>query len=189
MKKKLQTVGEAMREVFRRPHNIGVALLTGFAVIFIAVWLSNRQLLGFVLFSGTFSLKAKIAILIKSLGGIMTNFSSMSRFVTVSIAILFGINTAMTAHYLRARIAMEKSMGVGFFGAAVGMFGIGCASCGSALLTVLFGTAFTASVIGILPFKGLEFGLLGIATLLLSLYLTSKKVVAPLVCDVSKKSP
>lgn len=182
MSKILVIISDGMGAVFRRPHNVAIAILTAITVLFAAVWLSNRELLGFVLFSETFSFSSKVMILLKSFGGLMTNFTAASRTVTVLIAALFGINIAMTVHYLRTRIALERSMGTSFAGALVGMFGVGCASCGSALLSVFFGTAFTASVVGALPFRGLEFGLLGVATLVLSLYLTSKKIIAPSVC-------
>lgn len=86
--------------------------------------------------------------------------------------------------YLRRRISLEKNTGVGWIGMILGFLGVGCTSCGSLVLSSIFGLAATASFIGILPFRGLEFGILGALLLLFSTYLIVKKIQNPLLCQV-----
>ena len=184
MKGRLKIMNDGLAAVFRRPANVLVALGTSFFALFVALWLSNWELLKFIFFNGTFSLGSKIMILITSLGGIVTNFKAPSRVVTLSVIILLGINMAMFLHYMKIRIKADKASGAGLAGTLLGMLGVGCAACGSVVLSSIFGTVFTAGVVGILPLDGLEFGLMGIVFLTLSIYLTSKKIVDPEVCKL-----
>ena len=73
----------------------------------------------------------------------------------------------------------------GVIGIIVGFLGVGCASCGSLILSSIFGLSVTASFIGFLPFKGLELGILGIVILLISIYLVAKKIQDPLMCKIN----
>lgn len=60
----------------------------------------------------------------------------------------------------------------------VGLLGIGCDACGLVILSSIFGLSATAGFIGILSLAGLEFGLLGIIILTISIYLVAKKSVS-----------
>lgn len=114
------------------------------------------------------------------------NSTFFSRTIAIVISVLSGINLAMFVFYIKRRIKLYKSSGLGFLAALVGLLGIGCASCGSVLITSIFGFGATA-FLGFLPFHGLEIGFLGIAFLLLSIYLLADKISNPLVCASKKK--
>jgi len=79
---------------------------------------------------------------------------------------------------------MERSAGTSLVGMITGLLGVGCASCGSVILSSVFGVGATAGFIGVLPLRGSEFGLLGVALLLWANYSIALKVQQPLICSV-----
>ena len=72
--------------------------------------------------------------------------------------------------------------GTGFLGTVAGVFGVGCTSCGSVLLSIIFGVGTASTLLGILPFQGVEIGFIGVLLQLLSVYLISHKLQQPMVC-------
>jgi len=78
-------------------------------------------------------------------------------------------------------------MGMSALGVATSMLGVGCASCGSVVLTSFIGFGSATAVLGFLPFRGQEFGFLGIGILLFAISLTIRKINQPFVCEVKKK--
>ena len=75
-------------------------------------------------------------------------------------------------------------MGISFVGIASSLLGVGCASCGSVVLTSFIGLSSATTVLGVLPFRGQEFGLLGIIILLIAIGFTLKKINQPFICKV-----
>jgi len=90
----------------------------------------------------------------------------------------------MFIFYLKTRITLEKSSGLGLLGIISGLLGVGCASCGSVVLSTLIGVSLTTGIVDFLPLNGLEFGILGMIIVILSIYLLSKKILNPLICKV-----
>jgi len=82
---------------------------------------------------------------------------------------------------------IQQEMGVSLVGVATSLLGVGCASCGSVVLTSLIGFGSATTVLGVLPFRGQEFGIVGIAILLITIGFTFKKINQPFVCEVKKK--
>ena len=153
-------------------------------------------------------LTAKLKVAITLLGGIGTNFSFLSAGYTIAIAALFGINFAMIVYFLKrtrlrqgfgrtppeplatergqARVGLgRQNLAAGVGGIASGALGIGCAACGSFILTTALSSFGAASALAILPLRGGEFGILSVVLLALSLVLISKKIAAPLICKPS----
>ncbi|HBE90314.1 MAG TPA: hypothetical protein DDW41_03845 [Candidatus Andersenbacteria bacterium] len=133
------------------------------------------------------SLTQKLDLPISLLGSIVTNFTLLSASYTIAIAILFGINVAMFVYFLRRRVDEVKQAGVatGLFGITSGVIGMGCAACGSFLLTSLLSFVGASGILAFLPLNGGEFGILGVALLGTSLYMTAKKIQNPAVCKIT----
>lgn len=151
----------------------------------LAVWLPNLGLIiKLVLSDAPFSFK--VGLPLSLLGSISTNFTFLSAFYTVAIAVLFGMNIAMAIFFLRRRIAVIKQSGLttGILGVASGILGVGCAACGSFILTTLFTWLGVGAVISSLPFAGREFGILGVILLAISVSLTAKQIQDPLICKI-----
>lgn len=69
---------------------------------------------------------------------------------------------SLLIYYFQKRFRLEKTAGMSTVGMLSGLLGVGCASCGSVIISSLIGFGATASVIGVLPLRGQEFGLLGV---------------------------
>ncbi|OGZ61172.1 MAG: hypothetical protein A2919_01050 [Candidatus Spechtbacteria bacterium RIFCSPLOWO2_01_FULL_43_12] len=86
----------------------------------------------------------------------------------------------------RATVIADKKKNVlGMLGGSVlGILGIGCGACGSLILTPLAISIGATGFLAVLPFGGSEFGFLGIALFMFSMYSLSKKINDPLICPV-----
>ncbi|PLX24512.1 hypothetical protein C0580_05030 [Candidatus Parcubacteria bacterium] len=119
-------------------------------------------------------------------GFFIANSTVWTLSMTILISILSGINFSMLIFYLKRRISKEKKFGVGFGGMLIGLLGVGCASCGSIILSSIFGFTAATGFLGILPFKGFELGIVGVVLLALSIYFLSRKIENPLLCKIEQ---
>jgi hypothetical protein len=120
---------------------------------------------------------------------LMFLFSVKSSFLTTGIILSFfgsllgalNITFAYVYFKLRAEVLMKHHVysGAGMF---VAFLGIGCAACGSALLTVMLGMFGLTSILGFLPYQGAELGVIGLVILTVTTLALAKKVVSPKVC-------
>lgn len=172
--------------VFRRPIYLLTAAAIAAAVFVFAVWLPNFPLIATVLTQEGVTPVAKLAFLVSLMSSITTNFTVVSASYTIAIAILFGVNTALLLYYVR-RVQVGGSRFGGAGGASLGglvsgILGIGCAACGTFILSSLLVLIGAGGVLSYLPFGGEEFGFIGVALLLYAGYALIKKIEAPLVC-------
>ena len=174
--------------IFANPVYISIAMFIAWVVFTFAVLLPNIPLIGVVLFADTASAIEKVHFLFSLYGSIGTNFTLVSAASTFIIAVLFGINVTLLLYYIqvvRGATSNVRSTGVaGISGLVSGVLGIGCAACGTFVLTSVL-TLFGASgIIAYLPFGGVEFGFIGIGLLLYSTYSLIRKINSPLVCRI-----
>lgn len=177
----------ALREVFGRLSYIFLAIGVSCVFFAFAVWLPNLRLIAHTLLQVGVAINTKLALLLNLLQGIGTNFTIFSAITTVIIAILFGINIAMIAYFVKKRRAADmQSSGVfaGIGGIGSGIVGIGCAACGSLVLSAILPVVVAAGVIALLPFKGREFSIISIGLIFTSIVLMGRKITKPPVCDV-----
>ena len=170
--------------IIQQPKYLLVIAIVTLTVIALAAWLPNIHLITKTMTSKTMTVWQKTNLVTSLLGSIQTNFSPLSRTVTIISATLTGIQTSLLIYYLRQTIMVQREMGVSLLGVATSLLGVGCASCGSVVLTSLIGLSSASTVLGILPFRGQEFGFLGIAILLMAISYTMKKINQPYLCKV-----
>lgn len=171
-----------MKTVFKKPAYLLLSTLTAFLILALSIWLPNLSFVKNVLLSEDFLYSQKINILIISLGALKTNFTPASRTLTIVSALLSGINFSLLIFYFK-RLKNAKIFGSGLGGTISTVLGSGCASCGSVILTSLFGVTTTVSLIYTLPLRGNEFSLAGITILVLSIFLLTKKINKPISCQ------
>lgn len=171
-------------KILRRPEYIFISICVAIVLLMFAAWLPNLHLVNKTIASETLTLRQKTDLLTALLGSLETNFTPLSRTLTVISAALTGIQTSLLIYYVRQTLRIQTEMGVSFIGIITSLFGIGCASCGSVLLTSMIGLGTATAVISILPFRGQEFGFLGIAILLSAIAFTVKKINQPLKCRI-----
>lgn len=175
---------QALQKVFRKPAYILLALTTSAVIFAFAVWFPNIPLIVEVMGHSGIPLTQKFDLPISLLGSIITNFTPLSASYTIVIAVLFGTNLAMIIYFLRRKIIEVKHTGIatGFFGLTSGVVGMGCAACGSFLLTSTFSLFGASGILAFLPLSGGEFGILGVILLAVSLHAIAKQIQNPAVC-------
>lgn len=164
--------------------SLGIAV----GVVVAIIWLPNVSLISSTVTSSSLTLVEKIRLLIALLGAFQTNFTLLSRLFMVTIAALTGVQVALLTFYIRQTAKLQKDIGVSFLGTIASLFGIGCLSCGSVLLTTLVGLSTTYELLRFLPFQGLEFSVIGIGILLFAMKQTIHRINQPGVCDLPKRS-
>jgi len=153
-------------------------------IVVFSAWLPNLHLVTTAVVSHTLTFPQKTKLLLSLFGSLQTNFTLPSLFITFMTAILSGMQVSLLAYYLGKRAKAQKAMGMSFVGVISSMLGIGCASCGSVVLTSLFGLGSAATVLAILPFKGQEFGFIGVGLLLFANIWLVRKIEQPSVCEI-----
>lgn len=180
-----------LKRVFRHVRYIVGASGVAFMVLSAALLLPNYDTLVQVLFSGTARLSIKISFVLSLYGSLLTNFTVFSALYLILISILFGINIALLTFYIRRR--QEKSHNTTAHLASVGgmisaVLGIGCAACGSVVLTAVLSLFGASGLLLLLPFHGVEFGVFGLILLLISIRYLIKRVNDPLVCPMKLRT-
>lgn len=175
-----------MSTVLRNYQYVLLAIIVGLSVLGFAILLPNLQLISLVFRDSSVSLADKLGLLVGLLGSITTNFMLVSALTTVAISLLVGVNVALVLYlYRRKRSGLNKGgVAVSTFGAIVGIFGVGCAACGSLILTGLLSAVGGVGVLALLPFKGQELGIVGVVALLYATYFLVQKIIRPITCEI-----
>lgn len=161
-----------------------ISVSVSIGVFALAVWLPNLPLIAIVWGNSATPLWGKVALPLTLLSAITTNFTLLSASYTVLIAVLAGVNTALVIELIRARRIQAGGIMTGVSGVVAGALGLGCAACGSLILTALLGTTAGIGALAFLPFGGSEFGILGIGLLAYSTYLLVRQINKT-TCDIT----
>ncbi len=181
----LKIIKSALKKVFSNRSYIILASTIAIVVFALAVWLPNFKLIIIIATSSSVSFMEAIAVIFGLFLSIGTNFTIVSASYTITIAILFGINIALLKYYVLSRKGSFGGKGgaMGIGGLISGVFGIGCAACGTFLLTSALALFGAAGAVAFLPFGGEEFGFLGVFLIGYATYWTAKKIEEPVVCE------
>lgn len=177
-----------LRRVFRHGRYVVVALVvtlgTFSAVLLVPQWATLWQ----VLISKTIDIEAKLSFLFSLYGTLGTSFSTFSRNVLFITVLLLGVNVALLIYYVRRQqnSYVDKTAHVASLGGLVSaLLGIGCAACGSIILSAILSLLGASSLLLLLPFHGAEFAVFGIGLLIFSIAYLIKRINDPLVCPVN----
>lgn len=120
---------------------------------------------------------------VSTLFDISNTFTAGTLILAVLGSFLGGINISLAYTYMRIRgeIIAKSGLysGIGLF---LAFIGIGCAACGTALLSVILGFFGFSAMLNVLPYQGEELGYIGIIFLCIATYTLSQKVSTPAVC-------
>ncbi len=177
--------GGVLKRVFRHPRYVVGALAVSGLVFSAALLLPNWSAIVQVVGSGAISVGDKLLFLFTLYGTLTTNFTLFSALLLTITALFFGVNIALLTFYIRRR--QEASSGTVAHFASLGglvsaMLGIGCAACGSVVLTGLLGLFGAGGLLLLLPFGGVEFGVFGVVLLVVSIRYLIKRITDPIVC-------
>jgi len=99
-----------------------------------------------------------------------TSYGPLTGSVVVLVSLLVGVDVALVAYHVREHRLSAGGSGGSVVGVLLGTLGAGCAACGSAVLAGLLSLVGAAGVLTLLPLDGLEFALLALAALVLSIH-------------------
>lgn len=178
---------QALGRVYQKPRYVMLALGVSMAVFMFVVWFPNIRLIISIIISTDVPFAAKFELPFSLLGSIATNFTFLSASYMIAMAVLLGMYTGMMVYFLKHRIKeVGKEIGrrgavAGSLGIMSGVLGLGCAACGSLFLTSLSFVG-VSGVLALLPFRGSEFGIIGVVLLAFAIYAIAKQIENPLVC-------
>ena len=175
-----------LKKVLLHPKYAALATIVALSLVVFAAWLPNLRLINASLLSSSLTIGQKITLLASLLGSLETNFTTSSRSLLIASAVLMGIQVALATYYIRQTARLQQDMGVSFIAMSLSLLGLGCASCGSVLLATLFGFGAMTNIVRLLPFKGQEFSILGLAILVFATWHTVRKINQPIVCEVRR---
>ena len=182
----------ALAQVFGNGWYVLLAAIIALATFVLTTWLGNLGLVWQIATSQWLPLFNKAKILLALIGSISTNFTVFSAFCAIVVAMLFGLNVAVMTFGFRQRRMMATKSGqvvtaTSLGGLASGLFGIGCAACGTLLLSPALAFLGIGTLVKMLPFGGEEFSALGVGILSLSLLMNAKRIGQPLLCQVTSQ--
>jgi len=162
-------VGRTARLVLSVPTYAVVALLAAGVGLSLFVFSLNLPLVELAL-TGTLPRSARVTILANLYPFVGSAFDPIQGGLLVAVAVLFGVDVAMVTYHLREHGVSLSGGGGSALGAVFGALGAGCAACGSALLIGVLSLFGVSASLLFLPLDGLEFALLALFALLLSMF-------------------
>lgn len=173
----------ALRESFAEPSGYAAAVLGALFVVLLTASLANAKLLRFTFHESEFPLGLKLRTAAEVLWNGRLVFAHEGGWVALPLAALFGLNAALVFRYMRDQVRINHAAGASVAGILIGLLGIGCAACGSVLLSSLLG----AGAIAALPFGGQEFAWLGLVIMAAATMNIAAKIADPVACAIPTK--
>lgn len=162
-------IGRTARLVISIPAYGAVAFLSAILSLSLFVFSQNVDLVTFAV-TGSLPLANRITILLELFPFVGTSFGPITGLALLFVAGLAGVDIAMVLYHVREHGLSARESGGSAVGVALGVLGAGCAACGSAILAGLLSLFGAAGLLTLLPFEGLEFSLLAIVALVLSMH-------------------
>ena len=88
------------------------SILITLLLIAFSAWLPNVHLITKVMTSSTMTVWQKTNLLTSLLGSLQTNFTALSRSLTILSAILTGIQSSLLIYYVRTSMRFQKAMSI-----------------------------------------------------------------------------
>lgn len=159
-----------VRLVLSIPPYAVLAVVYALLALSTFVFVRNLAVLRQVILFGSLPLDDRVQVLVGMYPGFGSAYTLEGTIVLVATGVLVGINLAMVTYHVREhRLSLGGGSG-GVGGVVLGTLGGGCAACGSAVLAGISSMAGASGILIALPLDGLEFALLAIVTLVVSLY-------------------
>jgi hypothetical protein len=143
-----------------------VAALAGLSLFVLSL---NVSLAGFAL-TGDLAPGARLRILVGLYPFVGSAYGPLQGALLVFVSLLLGVDVAMaTYHFREHRVTVEAS-GASAVGVLLATLGAGCAACGVPILLGVLSLLGIPSAALLLPFDGLEFAVLAVVVLTLSIH-------------------
>jgi hypothetical protein len=172
-----------LRLVMSRKDGVSVIILSSSLFLFLLLLSQNGgpALEVFKLNSLNFSRQLSLAT--ATIFDIGNAFTVSTMILATLGSLLAGINLALAYVYMKTRGELLLKSGLySGIGLVLALLGIGCAACGTALLSLVLGFFGFSTMLSVFPYQGQEIGYIGLIFLLIATYFLSRKVSAPNVC-------
>lgn len=163
MKHYLTIVYTALQEVYAKKRYLLFSTITFFFIFSFNVTINNYKLL-FAEFSGSLFLSLLL--------GSFKVLPPLTLIFVIIMSVLAGIVVSLSIYLLGRQL--QGRAGAGLLSIIVSVIAPSCSSCALGLLSILGLGGFIA----VLPFKGVELGVIAIIILIFSLIYLSQKIVA-----------
>jgi hypothetical protein len=162
-------MGRTARLVLGGPGYAVLALVAALAGLSLFVLSLNVSLAGFAL-TGDLAPGARLRILVGLYPFVGSAYGPLQGALLVFVSLLLGVDVAMaTYHFREHRVTVEAS-GASAVGVLLATLGAGCAACGVPILLGVLSLLGIPSAALLLPFDGLEFAVLAVVVLTLSIH-------------------
>lgn len=162
-------MGRTARVVLTVPRYAVLALTSAAVVLSVVVVAVNLPVVDLAL-TGTLPTSARTTMLLRLYPFVGSGFGSLAAILALAVAAVFGVAIAMNTSYWRRRGTQDSSIPASRFGRSLLAIGAGCAACASTLVVGVLSLLGVPWVALVLPFDGLEFALLAVLPLLLSIH-------------------
>ena len=169
--------------IIKRKDSRLVIIISTLAFFFLLLLAQNGSASLQILSFDVLPVFKRVSLALLTFFDITSTFTVGTLILAVLGSLLGGINLSLAYTYIRIRgDAILKSglySGIGLF---LAFLGIGCAACGTALLSVILGFFGFSAMLSLLPYQGQEIGYIGLIILSMATYVLARKVSTPLVC-------
>lgn len=163
-------MGRTIRLVLSVPRYAVLSVTYGLVALSVFVLVRNLALLRQVVLFGDVPPRARLRVFLELYPGVGAAYTAPQTVLLWATAGLVGVDLALvTYHLIEHSVSVRRGSG-GMGGVLLGTIGAGCASCGSALLVGLLSVFGASGLVTLLPLDGLEFSLLALVVLLLSIH-------------------
>ena len=169
--------------VLKQPAYTGLTLCIAIFMIILNTYLLNWSLIRSTI-SEQWTIAAKAGLLLKLLGGVITNNTALSLTLLLTTSVLAGTNVALAVYqWKKHRTLSIAQQSVSTTGVGAGFLAAGCSSCGISVLAALG----MAGILTALPLQGVEISLLSIIILVGTLIWIAQSDAKP-ACSNGRKS-
>ena len=174
---------KAVTGIARRPKYLTLILIGGFLTFQLLLWFYNSNTLFYMLFSSHMSLISKLIFPFKSFTSLLTSFSAVQVSTMIILALIQGLLLALIIYIGYRRTLSSSGVMTGGGSLFIALFGFGCPTCGTSLLTPLLMTLASGSAASIGAVVGPIMNTLGIFLGLIALY----QISMPLATELAKE--
>lgn len=155
------------------------------AVLVSLIWIPHYESIYTFLSLDYVSVGAKLGFLFALLGSFTTNFTCFGMVQAILVSLLVSANIVAFSIYYQAShnlILGSRIAGAGILGFVFGLLGVGCSACGSILAFYLLSLTGGGALLSVLPFGGIEFSIVSLIILCVSLAILLKNMRKTNVC-------
>lgn len=167
-------MGRTVGLVMRVPRYVLVAAVGSLLALTLFVTSLYVTLVSDLIVGGSLPLRDRLTVLLELYPFVGTFFGPIQGALLLVVATFTGVNLAVVTYHFREHGVAIREGGSSAAGVLLGTLGAACAACGSALLVGLLSLFGVSTALLWLPLDGLEFALLALVVLTLSMYWISE---------------